>query len=85
MLVILSYDVSTKNARIYKICSMYLFSVLDSVFEGELSPAVLKELKDKLNQSLTKKDSIVIYEFDNHKYSRKVQLGVKDKPDFDIY
>lgn len=56
MFVILVYDVKTKrNNKILKICRKYLRHVQKSVFEGNLTEAKLKRLKNELKKSAMKK------------------------------
>lgn len=62
MYVIIVYDVGEKRVgKILKLCRQYLCWIQNSVFEGELSEAKLRELKLKIkgiiNQS---EDSIII-------------------------
>ena len=66
MFVILVYDVKTKrNNKILKICRKYLRHVQKSVFEGNLTEAKLKRLKNELKKiSNEKEDSIIIYRFE---------------------
>ena len=63
MFVILVYDVKTKrNNKILKTCRKYLRHVQKSVFEGNLTEAKLKRLKNELKKiSNEKEDSIIIY------------------------
>lgn len=50
MYVILVYDVGVKRvAKMLKLCRQYLNWIQNSVFEGELSEAKLRELKCKIN------------------------------------
>ena len=53
MFVILVYDVKTKrNNKILKTCRKYLRHVQKSVFEGNLTEAKLKRLKNELKKML---------------------------------
>jgi CRISPR-associated protein Cas2 len=78
MLVILTYDVNEKNHKVFRICSEYLVHRLNSVFEGRLTPALLTQLKGRLKKALGEGDSLIIYEFDSLKHSRKSILGKKE-------
>ena len=81
MFVILVYDVMTKrNNKILKICRKYLRHVQKSVFEGNLTEAKLKRLKNELKKiSNEKEDSIIIYRFETLKYSSKEVLGTYEE------
>ncbi len=76
MFVILSYDVTEHHQKIIKICREYLIHELESVFDGEISKAKLKELCEHLKPLLKNPDDhLIIYEFDQMKYSRIISLG----------
>lgn len=84
MFSILIYDISSsenkekKNYR--KICKTvenYLQRVQYSVFEGEIQPHLLHELKTKLKKEANKNyDSIIIYSFSNRAYTERFEIGV---------
>ncbi|NMA17595.1 MAG: CRISPR-associated endonuclease Cas2 [Clostridiaceae bacterium] len=78
MFVILTYDIGAKRvSKIMKICRKYLLHVQRSVFEGNITEAHLKKLKNELDREIEKNlDGICIYEFDSTKYSRKEQIGL---------
>lgn len=78
MFVILTYDIGVKRiSKVSKICRMYLFHVQNSVFEGHITEARLKQLKSELKKTIiADADGICIYEFDSIKYARKEQLGM---------
>ena len=47
MFIILAYDIHTKRAsKVLKICRKYMMHVQKSVFEGDLTEAKLKKLKN---------------------------------------
>ena len=75
------YDVKTKrNNKILKTCRKYLRHVQKSVFEGNLTEAKLKRLKNELKKiSNEKEDSIIIYRFETLKYSSKEVLGTYEE------
>ena len=81
MFVILVYDVKTKrNNKILKTYRKYLRHVQKSVFEGNLTEAKLKRLKNELKKiSNEKEDSIIIYRFETLKYSSKEVLGTYEE------
>ena len=81
MFVIVTYDVNAKkNNKVLKICRKYLLHVQKSVFEGMITEARLKRLKNELAQVIKKdEDSIIIYRFETLKYSSKEVIGVFEK------
>ena len=81
MFVIVTYDVNAKkNNKVLKICRKYLLHVQKSVFEGMITEAKLKRLKNELAQVIKKdEDSIMIYRFETLKYSSKEVIGVFEK------
>lgn len=55
MFVIVTYDVNAKkNNKVLKICRKYLLHVQKSVFEGMITEAKLKRLKNELAQVIKK-------------------------------
>lgn len=63
MYVILMYDVGEKRVgKMLKLCRQYLNWIQNSVFEGELSEAKLRELKLKMKDIIdTTTDSIIVF------------------------
>ena len=63
MYVIVVYDVGEKRVgKILKLCRQYLCWIQNSVFEGELSEAKLRELKLKIKGIIDQsEDSIIIF------------------------
>lgn len=63
MYVILVYDVGVKRvAKMLKHCRQYLNWIQNSVFEGELSEAKLRELKCKIDGIIDEnEDSVIIF------------------------
>ncbi|WP_088809483.1 MULTISPECIES: CRISPR-associated endonuclease Cas2 [unclassified Listeria] len=85
MYIILIYDIpngegSAKVARkIFKTCKKYLTHIQKSVFEGEVTPALLMQLKLELNQHIRKeRDSVIIFNSRNQKWLEKEFLGLED-------
>ena len=80
MMVLVSYDVSTKSAsgvrRLRKIAEIYLdygLRVQNSVFECNVDPAQWESLKDKLLSMYdTKEDSLRFYFLGSH-WQRRVE------------
>lgn len=86
MYVLIVYDVGEK--RVQKVCKLlrhYLNWIQNSVFEGEITPAKLKELQNNLKR-ITKKedDSFIIYEFRTDKAFKRKIIG-KEKSPIDIF
>ncbi len=79
MFVLLFYDVKEKRvAKALKTCRKYLTWVQNSVFEGELSPALLKKLKIELEKNLLEEeDSIIIYTWRSERYTERTIWGVE--------
>ncbi|MCS7245979.1 MAG: CRISPR-associated endonuclease Cas2 [candidate division WOR-3 bacterium] len=86
MFVILVYDVEEKRVyKVHKICSKYLTWVQNSVFEGEITEAQLRILKDELKEIIDKtKDSVIIYKFRTKAYFEREDIGIK-KPSSEDY
>lgn len=63
MYVILVYDISIKRvAKMLKLCRQYLCWIQNSVFEGEITEAKLKELIFRMELIINKReDSIIIF------------------------
>ncbi len=85
MFAILIYDISgdkekkKKNyAKVCKTVENYLHRVQYSVFEGEIQPHLLLELRMELKKIIDKEyDSIIIYAFNNRSYTERFELGIK--------
>ncbi|WP_321388472.1 CRISPR-associated endonuclease Cas2 [uncultured Enterococcus sp.] len=85
MYVILIYDIplEDKGARVsrnvFKICKKYLSHVQKSVFEGELSLGLLKQMEAELAEWIrTDVDSVVVFKSRNKRWLEKEFLGVED-------
>lgn len=85
MFVILVYDVGEKRVnKVLKKCRQYLTWVQNSVFEGEMSEGNIKKLKMELSNIIkNNEDSVIIYNFQNTRYSDREVIGLK-KNGFDI-
>lgn len=79
MFVLLFYDVGEKRvAKILKTCRRYLTWVQKSVFEGELSPALLVQLRKDLEKILSpESDSVIIYTWRMERYTERTIIGVE--------
>ena len=85
MYVILVYDIVSDEdgARIsrntFKICKKYLTNVQKSVFEGEITPVLLKKLYFELKKFIRKdKDSLIIFKSRQEKWLEKEFWGMED-------
>lgn len=77
MFVILYYDANQKRvARLLKKCRQYLTWVQNSVFEGEISDASFKILKEELKKILKpEEDSVIYYVLRDTKYTERGTMG----------
>jgi CRISPR-associated protein Cas2 len=87
MFIILVYDVNEKRVQKYhKICKKYLTWVQNSVFEGEITEANLRILKDELKKiMIEEEDSVVIYKFRTKKYYDREMIGIPKPSSEDIF
>jgi len=83
---ILVYDVEQKRVgKVHKLLKGYMHWIQNSVFEGELTPATLLEVKNKLKKIINKeKDSVIIFELGERNYRSKQVLGL-DKAPVDVF
>lgn len=81
MFVILVYDVGEKRvAKVLKTARKYLYWVQNSVLEGEISEANLRQLKYELRKlSDENVDSFIFYSFRTTKYYNREIIGVKKR------
>ncbi|MEZ0337366.1 MAG: CRISPR-associated endonuclease Cas2 [Aquificaceae bacterium] len=79
MFVILVYDIKEERvAKALKTCRKYLTWVQNSVFEGEITEAKLRILKDELKKIIDDNhDSVLIYKFRTKQYYEREELGIK--------
>jgi CRISPR-associated protein Cas2 len=82
MYIILVYDINVKRVgRMLKVCRQYLNWVQNSVFEGESTPARLKELKMRLKKIMKpEEDSVLIYKLAEQRLLEKEVLGQERNP-----
>lgn len=82
MYVILVYDIGEK--RVQKVCKLlrrYLNWIQNSVFEGEITPAKLKEAENHLKRIIKKEeDSIIIYKLRTENAFKKEVIGQEKNP-----
>jgi len=77
MYVILVYDVGEKRvAKMLKLCRKYLSWIQNSVFEGEITEAKLKELQIRAENIIDSNfDSIIIFKNRDEKWLNKQIIG----------
>ena len=77
MYVILVYDVGEKRvAKMLKLCRKYLSKIQNSVFEGEITDAKLKELQIRAENIIDSNfDSIIIFKNRDEKWLNKQIIG----------
>ncbi|QAA21908.1 CRISPR-associated endonuclease Cas2 [Sporolactobacillus terrae] len=85
MYVILVYDISTEGngakvlRHVFKTSKKYLTNVQKSVFEGEITPALLEQLRLELNQFIRSDlDSVVVFSSRQEKWLEKSFWGMED-------
>jgi CRISPR-associated protein Cas2 len=79
MYVIAVYDCNQKRVnKMLKLCRRYLTWIQNSVLEGELTPAQLKELKIEAAKIMDKQeDSLILFTNNNPQWLKKEILGVE--------
>lgn len=82
MYVILVYDIGEERVvRVLKTCRRYLTWVQNSVLEGEISEAKLKELQLRLKKIMKEKeDSVLIYRLRDQRTFKKEVMGQEKNP-----
>lgn len=77
MYVILVYDIGQKRVgKMLKLCRLYLNWIQNSVFEGDLTPSKLRELKMKASQIMDDEtDSLIIFTSRNEEWLEKEVIG----------
>ena len=86
MYIIAVYDCGEKRVgKMLKLCRRYLIWIQNSVFEGELTPVQLMELKIEANKIMDKnEDSFIIFTSRNPKWMEKEIIG-KEKNSTDNF
>lgn len=86
MYVILVYDVGVKRvAKMLKLCRQYLNWIQNSVFEGELSEAKLKELKYKIDDIIDQNEDNVIIFTNKMGYNMNREIMGKERMPIDNF
>ncbi|HEY9063193.1 MAG TPA: CRISPR-associated endonuclease Cas2 [Pseudobacteroides sp.] len=79
MFVILTYDVSEKKVnKVRKALKKYLTWTQNSVFEGEISDAILQKCMLEISGIIDKmSDSVYIYVIENSRNVKKSKIGIE--------
>lgn len=78
MYVIAIYDVSSERCtKMLKLCRRYLHWVQNSVFEGQLSEVLLKELIHESKKIIKDNDSFIIFKNTGFRSMDKEIIGTK--------
>ncbi|WP_286756624.1 CRISPR-associated endonuclease Cas2 [Roseivirga sp. UBA838] len=77
MYVVLVYDIGERRvAKMLKLCRQYLIWIQNSVFEGEITEAKLKELIFKAKKIMKpEEDSIIVFKSRDEKWLEKEIVG----------
>ena len=77
MHVILVYDMDTKRVgKMLKLCRRYLNWIQNSVFEGEISVAALKQLEFEAREIMNlEKDSLILFKSREIRWLEKKIIG----------
>ena len=86
MYIILVYDIGEKRVgKMLKLCRQYLNWIQNSVFEGELTPSKLRELKMRADEIIHREeDSLIIFKSRSETWLEKEVIG-KEKNEIDIF
>lgn len=86
MYVILIYDISVESGgakvwrNVFKICKKYLTHVQKSVFEGEITPALLVKLRMELDNYIRQDvDFVILFSSRQQKWLEKEFWGLADE------
>jgi len=79
MYIILVYDIGEKRVgKMLKLCRRYLNWIQNSVFEGEITDVLLKQLTNQALQIMEKdKDSLILFKSREEKWLEKEVVGVE--------
>mgnify|MGYP001122600047 CR=1 FL=1 len=77
MYVVLVYDMEQKRVgKMLKLCRRYLNWIQNSVFEGEITAATLKELLFEAKQIMdVERDSLILFKSREEKWLEKLIIG----------
>ena len=75
--IIAVYDVGQKRVgKMLKLFRRYLTWVQNSVFEGELTLAQIKELQAEAERIMDAADGVILYQLRDERYSERTAIGV---------
>jgi len=79
MYLIIVYDIKVERINdVRKYLKTYLNWVQNSVFEGEVTKAELRRIKNKIKEMINEKeDSVLIYEVRLRKYIERELMGIE--------
>lgn len=77
MYILIVYDIEVKRVtKVHKFLKRYLHWVQNSVFEGELTPAQIEEMKSGLNKIIVRdSDSILMFVARDRRWLEKEVIG----------
>jgi len=76
MYVIIVYDIKDKRVlKVNKYLKRYLIWVQNSVFEGEITEALLEKVIKGLTKIIAETDSVIVYKLKSNGYLTRVILG----------
>lgn len=77
MHVILVYDMDTKRVgKMLKLCRRYLNWIQNSVFEGQITVAALKQLESEAKEIMDlEKDSLILFKSREERWLEKEIIG----------
>ena len=71
------YDVGQKRVgKMLKLFLRYLTWVQNSVFEGDLTDAQIKQLKQEAEAMMAENDGVIFYQLRDERYTERTALGV---------
>ena len=86
MYIIVVYDIGEKRVgKMLKLCRQYLCWIQNSVFEGELSEAKLKELKKKMFNIIDPQEDSIILFSNKMSYNMNKQIIGKERMSTDNF
>lgn len=79
MYIILVYDMDTKRVgKMLKLCRRYLNWIQNSVFEGQISVAALKQLEFEAKEIMDlEKDSLILFKSREERWLEKEIIGTE--------
>lgn len=75
--IIAVYDVGQKRVgKMLKLFRRYLTWVQNSVFEGDLTDAQIKQLKQEAEAMMSENDGVIFYQLRDERYTERTALGI---------